>query len=455
MANFKYSTEASDDNIVSSLKENLLGNNFWIYKCLNLLLKMDDTIIAIDGNWGSGKTYIAKQMLAIINEKYDINYGSKETSEFDSFPQLQFKDLPIESCLAIYYNAWEYDNDNHPMASFLYYLLKMLNKRFKSNDFISAVSNFIKNIVEKLSDGWIKFSSGNVKNDLEDVLSSVLSSEYIREQISILLQELKSEKCNKIVIFIDELDRCRPSYALKVIELLNHYFKRDDILVVAMVDLEQLSNMIKNVYGTSTNAFLYLDKIFDLRFEVPNSSIDYEKYINCKISEPEFDSQFIFDKMCIEIIKEKKLTLRNIDRLLAYIEPFFKKLKRESYVYSGYIFIQCFFGIYYLTTKLFDIDSYNKIMKYNFDELLLFSNRDVVHEIIEKAYKDALKTNYDPNKLDEYIRNDLTEIINYLNGKDIYYVKLSFGNRSGYYYNWLKELNLMSLLNKKIEGDRK
>ena len=55
-------------------------------------------------------------------------------------------------------------------------------------------------------------------------------AEKVREEIRILLNELKEEKCNNLIIFIDELDRCRPTYTLKIIEMIKHYLKMENIL---------------------------------------------------------------------------------------------------------------------------------------------------------------------------------------------------------------------------------
>ena len=93
----------------------------------------------------------------------------------------------------------------NPICSFLYYLLKMLNKKIvpKGDKFNHILESIIKNVIEKISDGWIKFNEGDKQNTLEKVLDSVVTTEYINEQIGILLQELKSEKFNKLIIFID------------------------------------------------------------------------------------------------------------------------------------------------------------------------------------------------------------------------------------------------------------
>ena len=127
MSNYSLATEPNESNIKEALQNDLLSTNSWLNKCLNVLLNMDDSIVAIDAKWGNGKTYVAKQMQEIINEKWMLQAGKQQKSYLSQVSSLYFDNLPLASSFAIYYNAWEYDNDNNPMASFLYFLLKCIS----------------------------------------------------------------------------------------------------------------------------------------------------------------------------------------------------------------------------------------------------------------------------------------------------------------------------------------
>ena len=323
MANFSLQIEPTTYNVYQSLLNNTLGNNRWISKCLKVLLKMDNSIIAFDADWGNGKTFLAKQFQMIINEKWEKKYNQRNDTNFNIIPELNFKDIIDDSYYAIYYNAWEYDNENDPIASFLYYLLKILNKKIQTETFNNVMSNFIKNVIEKISFGWIKVSEEGQENTIEKVLSSVIETDTIREEIKKLLNELREEKFNKLIIFIDELDRCRPTYALKIIEMIKHYLKMENILVVCMTDIKQLSNCIKSVYGNDYNSNMYLDKIFDYKFNLPCAKYDLKSYVNMKLNTYVQDNYF-FDMTCMEVINYFNLSLRNIDKYLGYIGKMFE-----------------------------------------------------------------------------------------------------------------------------------
>ena len=406
---------------------------------------MDDSIVVIDAKWGNGKTFVAKQMQEIINEKWMLQAEKREKSYLSNIPDLCFDKLPLTSSYAIYYNAWEYDNDNNPMASFLYFLLKELNRKIGSSDFKKIARNLIKNVIEKLSDGWVKISKDDQKSNLEEVLNLVLSAEFIKKEISNLIEEIKREKCEKLIIFIDELDRCRPNYALKFIEVLKHYFKRIDVLVVCLTDVEQLSYIIEHAYRKNISSYLYLDKIFDFRFEIPVEKINYVNYIKHKLSIVIQEDHF-FVMVCLEIISDFNLSLRNIDRFLAYLKSLFLTTKiTYEYDFPVRALIIYFFTPYYLSLKLFDIKKLIALKNYDFSYILSFCQREKVKKRMDRIYSMSLKDEYDENKLNEYLKHDLNIVIKILNEGESGTEELIVGNK-GFLSpkTYIKQIDLLS-----------
>lgn len=86
-------------------------------------------------------------------------------------------------------------------------------------------------------------------------------------------EEILCEKAEHLIIFIDELDRCRPSYAVRLLERIEHYFINDRITFVFSVNLEQLQHTIKNFYGNDFDACRYMDRFFDLRLSLPHANL--------------------------------------------------------------------------------------------------------------------------------------------------------------------------------------
>jgi hypothetical protein len=72
-------------------------------------------------------------------------------------------------------------------------------------------------------------------------------------------------------VFIDELDRCRPSFAIRMLEEAKHLFDIDGIVFVIATDSEQLAHSIRAVYGEGFEARRYLRRFFDRVFVFPET----------------------------------------------------------------------------------------------------------------------------------------------------------------------------------------
>lgn len=80
-----------------------------------------------------------------------------------------------------------------------------------------------------------------------------------------------------IVFFVDELDRCRPDYAIRVLERIKHLFAVPGISFVIGMNREQLGHAIKAVYGSGFDSDAYLERLLDVGFRLP--SVKGERYV--------------------------------------------------------------------------------------------------------------------------------------------------------------------------------
>ena len=71
------------------------------------------------------------------------------------------------------------------------------------------------------------------------------------------------------VVLIDELDRCRPSYAIELLETAKHIFGVDNVVFVLAVNREELAHSVKALYGSEFGANGYLGRFFDIDFRLP------------------------------------------------------------------------------------------------------------------------------------------------------------------------------------------
>lgn len=109
--------------------------------------------------------------------------------------------------------------------------------------------------------------------DHNDKLKSV---EYLRNKIKELITAVIAHKQGALkvpaFIFIDELDRCRPSYAVEMLEVVKHFFELDNIAFVVATDTEQLQHAVKAVYGEGFDAQTYLGRFFRRRYSLTELS---------------------------------------------------------------------------------------------------------------------------------------------------------------------------------------
>jgi hypothetical protein len=72
-----------------------------------------------------------------------------------------------------------------------------------------------------------------------------------------------------LFVMIDELDRCRPSYAVTVLERVKHLFEANDVVFIFATDTNQLQHTIRGAYGGDFDGRSYLSRFFDRRYSFP------------------------------------------------------------------------------------------------------------------------------------------------------------------------------------------
>lgn len=217
-------------------------------------------VLALNNKWGTGKT---------------------------TFVQMLQKKLELESFSTIYFNAWEQDNETNPLNVFVGEFTelldkgkeKKLDKLIKNASVIAkttvpavvkgVISKFIgneaiKEIVETFSKG-----AGDVfKTEVDAYLERKKAIVTFRAELTSFVNELTPEK--SLVIFIDELDRCRPDYAVLLLEQIKHLFAIPNIVFVLSIDKNQLSNAIKGYYGSENiDTGDYLKRFIDFEYSLP------------------------------------------------------------------------------------------------------------------------------------------------------------------------------------------
>ena len=168
--------------------------------------------------------------------------------------------------------------------------------------------NVLSSLSVSLNWGIVQTSASGegIKDTLtvEDILENIKTAEEIRELVKNILDSVINEKAQRLVIFIDELDRCRPSYAIEMLERIKHYFDDDRVIFVISVNKEQLVHTISKHYGYGFDSTGYLNKFFDINAYLPEVS-------NNSMFGISRDTQYHLNKIAEGLMDYYKLSLRD------------------------------------------------------------------------------------------------------------------------------------------------
>ncbi len=226
-------------------------------------------VLAVDAAWGAGKTTFLK-----IWSQHLRNQG---------FPVVEF-------------NAWETDHSGAPFVALSSELTEGLQecKDEPLAQKIDETKKAAKEVFRRAVPGAIRVATAGIldvgplmEKEVGQALASyakVRLSEYQEAQKSVntfrsVLQDmagtLSEARGNRpLIVVIDELDRCRPSYAVELLEVAKHLFMVDHIVFVLAVNRSELGHSIKALYGSGFDAEGYLRRFFDVDFRLPEPERD-------------------------------------------------------------------------------------------------------------------------------------------------------------------------------------
>ncbi|MFQ9128852.1 MAG: P-loop NTPase fold protein [Collinsella aerofaciens] len=250
------------------LKNDQLGRREIVAQFIHLLYSVNGPYsIFINAPWGTGKTFFVKQIIETLrfgNPHIDANAPS-DTSIFDSNLITKMNEDPF---LPIYFNAWENDHFNDPIAPLLATIATMADKTKVNQE--RNVSDIAAGAIECA----LSLKGLNAGKLLEaisgsDFLEAFRKRQELRAKTEELVSALLPEVANKAVLFIDELDRCRPEFAMQLLEQTKSLFLQDNIVVVYSTDRTQLAYSLQGVYGQNYDCQRYLQRFCDYRFDLP------------------------------------------------------------------------------------------------------------------------------------------------------------------------------------------
>lgn len=249
------------ENLFETYKNNAIDRNQYIFQFIEILNSIEGGYsIAVDGNWGSGKTFFTKQVKMVMDahNKFIENEHSEDNNTIVSIRNQHYgrNSFELWPQVCVYYDAWENDNEEDPIMSLVYAILQSVNTdySFKNHNWINAGASII--------EAFTGQSWANVVANLRSTspLDELKAHKDIKCLVDEFLDSLLPEKGNRLVVFIDELDRCKPSYAVRLLERVKHYFDHENITFVFSVNTNELQHTIKKHYGNSFDGSRYLER---------------------------------------------------------------------------------------------------------------------------------------------------------------------------------------------------
>jgi hypothetical protein len=209
----------------------------------------DPFVYSLNSPYGTGKTFFLRRFHCLLEQK---------------------------NCLVVSYNAWESDFYSDPISALMGELSDQIDyKKFKN---LKKPAVSLKNISIRLSVGLV--SVGAVAEDTQKEYITYQKHKKRKEKFIEALKKFTENLPFPLVFIIDELDRCRPDYAIQTLEIIKHFFNIPKITFVIGVDRKQIESTVRVLYGSNIDTCCdeYLRKFIDQDFYLPKlSSTTYIK----------------------------------------------------------------------------------------------------------------------------------------------------------------------------------
>lgn len=265
----------------------------------NISANKTTTSFAINGVWGCGKSFV----LDMFEEQLS-RYQSEETA--------------TDKYFIIRYNCWKYDYYEEPLIAIVAAIIDVIEKRtklFPDNQDKREMLGMLKatgiSLLSMLNTA-VKTKTGLDLQQAFDIVNNgakEAAAEYEEDhsfdvyfsfnKVMDKLNELLDQMAEKytLVLLVDELDRCLPEYAIKVLERLHHLSEKSkNTVTIISMDKQQLNKSVQQIFGFD-NPEKYLEKF-----------IDFEVELNCgtlseKVSEKYAEYIDLFDKEAIAFVE--------------------------------------------------------------------------------------------------------------------------------------------------------
>ena len=367
-------------------KNDLLNRKEAIEVLTNIVRSIDGPCtLAVDAPWGAGKTTFINIWTQVLrNERFPV----------------------------VAFNAWETDFSNDPFVALSEEITQGV--REYSED---SLSGKIDDLRKKASEVAIRSvpllvratmgalglnppleeASKILTSYAEDRLKAHVEERESLENFREILQETAHTLAHSndglpLVIVIDELDRCRPSYAVELLEVAKHIFSVDHIVFVLAVNRSELAHSVCALYGNSFDGPDYLKRFFDLDFRLPDperkqfiesalSAIEIDEYFNRTRDNVSDDVQRYMREMLLHFLGTPSLSIRTIGQTIHRMGLILASLRSDHRVFGLATVVT-------LIIRSLDLDLYHRFIRGE------ASDEEIVNRIFRLTESEYLRETY-------------------------------------------------------------
>ncbi|MFA6901615.1 MAG: P-loop NTPase fold protein [Gallionellaceae bacterium] len=224
-------------------------------------------VLALDSPWGTGKTTLVQMLKA---------------------------ELELKHYACLYFNAWQVDYVTDPLIALVSSIDRIeLDVEGKVKASIKGHMKIVRRVTSIVAkrtavaaakvltagvldlDGEIEDAAAEFAGDsVSDVVElfqkeTVLLAKFKSELEAVIKKLPDANKKSTLVFFVDEIDRCRPTFSIELLERIKHLFDIPNILFVLSLDKQQLEASTAAVYGPNINSAEYLRRFIDLEYAIP------------------------------------------------------------------------------------------------------------------------------------------------------------------------------------------
>ena len=285
-------------------QDDILGRKDYAERLTNLMSTLSQPyVMGIDASYGGGKTFFVRRWQA-----------SLQNSGYNT----------------VFFNAWESDFSNDPLAAFMSALDKAFPEKAAEEKINTGLKELVKIVAPALAKRGASYVLGEetAKELMEgggrealDIAQKIAKAQMdeqrnAEEALETFTRELKAfvvalgqkedtPSGPPLIVFVEELDRCRPNYAAEVLERIKHFFFVPGVLFVVSADRKHLGSCFSSIYGPDLDQDGYLARFVDNWFRLPDP--DNESFAKYLIKEFRLvEDGFISDKFTLNPLSNEE-----------------------------------------------------------------------------------------------------------------------------------------------------